>query len=349
MLGCAVVALLLASACGKKADPLLPVRVAPEQVKRLQAAVRSGAIILAWKAPSKNTDNSPLLDLAGFKIHREELPVAKVCPRCPRNFVEFFDYPYQGARDREPQKDWFVYYDRTVEPGHHYSYVIYAYNQRETRGPASTQLSHVYDVPPAAPQQVRAERDNRLISIVWEATRQLEDGRPGQVAGYNLYRSLTGAEEAQTPLNRELIMGPAAEDIPEAYDRTYYYTVRAVRRVQDTLIESRPSEEVVVRYMDITAPGAPQALTAIAREDGIMLKWMPKAEQDFAGFNLYRKGPSDTGFMRLNNQLITQSSWLDQTVQARKRYAYAVTAVDRSAQANESPYSETVEILYLLK
>jgi len=173
MLGCAVAVLLLAPACGKKADPMLPVRVAPEQVKRLQSAARSGAIILAWKEPSKNTDDSPLLDLAGFKLYREELPLSKVCRQCPRNFIEFFDYPYRGSRGQEPQKDWFTYYDRTVERGHQYTYVIYAYNQREARGPASRQVSLVYDVPPAAPQQARAERDNRLVRIVWEQTSHL--------------------------------------------------------------------------------------------------------------------------------------------------------------------------------
>jgi len=122
-----------------------------------------------------------------------------------------------------------------------------------------------------------------------------------------------------------------------------------VRRVQDTQIESRPSAEVVVRYLDTTAPGTPQALTAIAREEGILLKWMPKTEPGFAGFNLYRKESAGSGFIRLNDRLITQSSWLDRTARARQRYIYAVTALDGSAQANESPYSETVEILYLLK
>lgn len=341
--------LLLAAACGKKADPMLPVHLAPEQVKGFQAVARSGAIVLAWKAPAENTDNSPLIDLAGFKIFREELPVAKACQQCPRNFTEFFDYPYRGSRGKQPEKTWFIYHDRTVTTGNLYTYRIHCYNERETTGPASKLLSLCYDVPPAAPAKLQARRDGRLIVLAWEHPGQLEDGSMDRIEGYNVYRSLQQGQSEQIPLNQELVKEPVLEDIPETYDRTYYYTVRAVRRSRDTLIESLPSEEIAVPYMDITPPGIPQALTAIPQEDGILLKWMPKVEQGFAGFNLYRKAGHEPGFVRLNDRLITQGSWLDRSVQLRARYIYAVTAVDRSAQANESPYSDIVEVLYILK
>ena len=116
-----------------------------------------------------------------------------------------------------------------------------------------------------------------------------------------------------------------------------------------TLIESDPSAEVEVSYMDITAPGAPQGLVAIPTKEGVLLKWVPKTEQDFAGFHLYRKEPDEDRFIRINKKLITKNSMVDATAQITKRYVYGVTAVDFSQKGNESDLSETVEILYLVE
>lgn len=329
---------------------MLPLQIAPKPVKGLRAFARPGSVVLLWRAPEKNTDDSPLIDLAGFKIFREEVPFEKVCIKCPKNFRLTFDYDYRGPRGEVPGKDWCIYYDRGITPENLYTYKIHCYNEHEMMGPASPFMEVYYDVPPAAPEKLRAQRKHEIVILEWEPSTKLEDGTAIDVfEGYNIYRAITRDDSERFPLNKQVIKDAVFEDIPEKYDLTYYYTVRAVRKVKDTLIESAPSDKVMVQYMDITPPGVPQAFTAIPIKEGILLKWMPRTEKDFAGFNLYRKEPQDESFTKLNEKLITENSWIDQTVKIRKTYVYGVTSVDRSVAKNESPLSETVEVLYLLK
>jgi hypothetical protein len=165
--------------------------------------------------------------------------------------------------------------------------------------------------------------------------------------GFNIYRSLQKGTYEEFPLNAELLTEPAYQDTPDTYDQTYFYTVRAVRQMYDTAVESAPSEELALLYEDLTPPGAPQGLTAIPDRNGMILKWIAKAEQGVAGFNVYRKDAGGGAFVRLNKELIQDNSWRDTSARVGKRYIYAVTAVDQSLRKNESELSEPVSILHL--
>ena len=66
--------------------------------------------------------------------------------------------------------------------------------------------------------------------------------------------------------------------------------------------------------MDITPPGTPRGLTAVPTKRGVLLKWIPKGERDFAGYNLYRQGPGDKQFVELHEGSIQAHSWVDAAV-----------------------------------
>ena len=51
----------------------------------------------------------------------------------------------------------------------------------------------------------------------------------------------------------------------------------------------------------------------------------------------------------MNESLILDNSWLDRSARRGGRYVYAVTSVDASAGANESPMSERARVTYKLK
>jgi hypothetical protein len=341
---------LLFFACGKKGDPGLPVPRAPEAPKRFQAVARAEAIILLWKAPDTNANGSPLLDLAGFKIARSEMPIEKACLKCPREYREIFDYVYQGPRGQEPEKRLFYYQDTAVAFKNLYTYRMQCYNEKEHPGLPTKPVDVYWDVPPAAPLDLSVQRSNRLLRFTWNPPAALADGTPlDKIEGYTVYRTVTRGVYEQAPLHEAPVSEPVFEDTPEKLGVTYFYTVRALRRVQETLIESLPSNEIEVAYVDIQPPGIPEGLTAIPQKDGMLLKWIPKAEQDFAGFNIYRREARAGGFVRLNREPVPANSWLDTTAGLRTRYVYAVTSVDRSPQANESRMSETVEVLYIIK
>jgi hypothetical protein len=149
------------------------------------------------------------------------------------------------------------------------------------------------------------------------------------------------------PLNESPLTETFFEDEPDTCDQMYYYTVRAVRTVFDSFVESAPSAEYGQLYADTTAPTVPQSLTAIPYKEGILLKWQAKSESGIAGFNVYRREAGGGDFIRINKELIQENSWIDKTARIGKKYNYAVTAVDESITKNESPLSDPVSIVHL--
>ena len=123
--GIAVFITLFFFACGKKSDPFIPLQVAPKPIKKLRAIARPESVVLLWKAPRKNTNDSPLRDLAGFKIFRAEVPFERACLKCPKDFIQLFDYDYRGPRGEVPGKEWSVYYDKGLRPKNLYTYKIH--------------------------------------------------------------------------------------------------------------------------------------------------------------------------------------------------------------------------------
>jgi len=347
MLG--VCALLLCS-CGKKADPFIPMQAAPKDAKSVRAIARPESVVVLWKAPKRNTNDTPLLDLSGFLLFRAEDPFEKACPGCPKDFRQLYDYDYTGPLGKEPARTWMVYYDRDVRYQTLYTYKIHCYNENEVMSIPSEVVHIYYDVPPEPPAAITAERKYRLVRLEWNKPQCCEDGAAlDAVAGYTVYRTTRRGEYDRFPLNDDLLQTTFFEDIPDKEEEAYFYTVRTVRKVRDTFIESAPSEEVAVPYMDIIPPSIPQGLAAIPRKEGILLKWVPKIEKDFAGFNLYRRETGQETFIKLNKKLITKSAWMDSTAHIGTTYIYAVTSVDTSLKGNESDLSETVTVLYILQ
>jgi len=335
-------------ACGRKGDPFLSEPLAPSKVRALAAVARPGAIMLSWQAPRENTDGSELRDLSGFRIYRAQASFADFCRACPRSWELLFDYEYRGPAGQQPERRTYQYRDTAVRPGTVYEYRLHAYNASGAAGPAPEAVAVHYDVAPLSPQGFALERRNRLIVLSWQPVSTLVDGRAAEdIAGYNVFRRLE-TEEFAAPLTAAPVAGPQFEDIPPAYDTVYYYTVRSVRMIEQSMIESDGAPEIRLAYFDTTPPDSPRFLTAIAQPEGVLLKWMAKSEKGFAGYHVYRRTAGAGEFKRLNAELLLNNSWVDATAVRRQRYEYAVSAVDDSLSANESPLSETVYIHYIL-
>jgi fibronectin type 3 domain-containing protein len=215
-------------------------------------------------------------------------------------------------------------------------------------GADSDTVTVYWDMPPSPPEAVTIKRNGRFIMLEWNSPATLENGAPfAESKSFDIYRSTQQGVFEEPPLNPEPLMETTYEDQPDTLDQTYFYTVRAVRKVFDTFIEGAPSAEVSLLFDDITPPGAPQALTAIPAKEGIILKWMAKAELGVAGFHVYRKDPAGKEFVRVSRELIQENSWIDRTARIGQRYTYAVKTVDQSLRKNESAFSEPVTVLHL--
>ena len=344
---CIALFVISSSACGKKSDPGLPMPIVPDAPSRFQAVARSEGIFILWRAPEKNVNDTELLDLAGFKIQRASEPIEKFCPKCPKNIIQLADIVYKGDRGKAPDKQQYHYLDTALEFETVYFYQMMAYNEREHNGKSTKPMIIYWDRPPAVPTGLKVDRQNKQLLLSWQPVAALGDGSPlAGFAGYNIYRTTQQGVYAEGPINKEPVNEAVFEDVPDKIDETYFYTIRAARMVKETLVESGPSNELQVAYMDITPPGVPQGLVAIPRQDGVLLKWMGMFQKDIAGYNIYRREVG--GFVRLNARPVTDNSWVDTSAKSGNAYVYAVTSVDASARANESPMSEHASVTFKL-
>lgn len=128
------------------------------------------------------------------------------------------------------------------------------------------------------------------------------------------------------------------------FDRERCYEVRAVRGVGPGAVESAPSERRCVKLVDIFPPDAPANLTTTVREGAIDLLWEPSADADVWGYVILRGAPGDATLQPLTAVPVIEASYTDTTVEAGKRYVYAVLAVDsRLPVPNMSAESPRVE------
>jgi fibronectin type 3 domain-containing protein len=92
-----------------------------------------------------------------------------------------------------------------------------------------------------------------------------------------------------------------------------------------------------------TPPSPPTGLVAIPAEGSVRLAWNPSPETDVALYAVYRA--EGTGaFLRIATTQSITTLYTDQDVRPGRTYRYAVTALDRARQANESARSNEVSV-----
>jgi len=91
---------------------------------------------------------------------------------------------------------------------------------------------------------------------------------------------------------------------------------------------------------DLTAPAVPDNLWASGADGAVSLDWDDNSEEDLDGYNVYRSTTSGSGYIKLNDSILSSSDYTDNDVTNGITYYYVVTAVDTST--NESAYSGEV-------
>lgn len=101
-------------------------------------------------------------------------------------------------------------------------------------------------------------------------------------------------------------------------------------------------------------PLPPENVSAEIVAEGISLTWEP-ADQvhdiedvaEIAGYNVYRRGKEDSFWEKVNNNLVTGTSYIDENVQFGQTYFYVIRAVvSKKAPYEESDNSEEVKIIH---
>jgi fibronectin type 3 domain-containing protein len=331
------VILVLVVGCGVKKPPVPWSSVLPKRIVDLEALPREGRLLLEWTVPKENTDKSPVTNLAEFKILRSEgALIAGECRGCGEkkeviSEIKVNPQEVKGGRisvwveDQEPQKV--------------YVYEVVSINRRGYPSAPSNPVTVYWDDPPQAPRSLKGEVGDKRVDLSWEP---LEGS-----TGYNIYRREENRTFPVNPLNREPLKDTHYTDLNVENEKNYIYSVRAVKRVVKTGVEGEESPQVTVTPTDLIPPSSPIDLVAIPLKDGIELNWRENREPDLLGYNVYRMQIGEEEFKKLNSRPVEKETYLDTDVEFGQDYEYAVTAVDKSARRNESPFSEEVGVKFI--
>lgn len=157
--------------------------------------------------------------------------------------------------------------------------------------------------------------------------------------GFFVYRRAAGPAGYAAPLGEEPLERRGFKDDAAPLGISLCYVVRAVAST-DPLIESEASNEACVVRRDIAPPEAPAGLAVLPRQGGLELLWSPSAEEDLAGYRVYR-AVGDAAPAQLAELPVAKTSYLDESAQKGVVYRYTLRAFDSAG--NESPSGEPAE------
>jgi len=329
--------LILVGGCALKKPPVPWERIVPKRIVNLSAISREGQLMLEWTSPKENTDKTVLTDLAGFKILRSQgTLVGGECRGCGEKKEVIFEMKTGSPEEAKGRKITALIED--LEPRKVYVFEVVSFNRRGHSSSPSNPVTVYWDYSPHVPAVVKGEPGNKRVELSWEPVLD--------ATGYNVYRREENKAFPLRPLNREPIEGTRHTDLNVENDRTYFYSVRAVKQAVKTYIEGKGSPEISVTPIDIIPPASPAGLVAIPLKNGIELNWRKNVEPDLLGYYVYRRRIGEREFKRLFETPLRKETYLDTPVELGREYEYAVSAVDNSPRRNESPLSEYVRVKY---
>jgi hypothetical protein len=333
-------------ACGKKTAPIPPNLIIPLPVGELNFLSRPEAIFLVWSVPDKNVDGSPLKDLKGFQVYRHsEASASGPIDVSSLKFEKLATIDYEFPNPARAEGNKVTFADKNVSPGQQYFYFLRSFNRRGYQSPPSIIIRVNRAQPLSPPRDLAGSPGDRWAQLTW---RPPENPNPGSsetaLAGYNLYRSGEKEDVPFLPANPEPITRTSYTDLGLENTRTYYYRISALEKVNGSLNESPLSSAVSVLPEDRIPPLPPQGLTAVPASSGVELRWEPNAENDLAGYRVYRGREPEFRMEKLTPAPIPEPAYLDRNAVRGKFYRYQLTAVDSAPAPNESEASEPVNL-----
>jgi hypothetical protein len=287
----ALLVLIAFSACGKVGNPLPPIKRTPAAVNNLRVTQNANQVILSWTNPAQYVDTNAATDLSEVRILRNGIPVARV-PVNAAGQPQSYSLPVTGSLDAEL-----------------FFRVIVA-----TKRGITSALSNAVGVTPreapGPPRFTRVVFDQLRITLEW----QPPELRPEIVAGYRVQRSDWPAPQD--------VPATSFEDSEYEQDKTYTYTVTAVRADGEARVPGPPSEPGTVTTTDKTPPATPTGLRVEPGDmGGALLQWTANTERDLREYLIFRSDKPETEPYRTRAEL-----WTD--LDYRQGMSYRIEAVD---------------------
>jgi predicted phage tail protein len=323
-----------------------------QRTEFLSGAQQGNEVILSWPAPQRNAPDSSVQSIRRIDVYRfAEKPGAPLALTEDEFSARATLVGSVTFEQIQTAGDTLTYRD-ALELGGQPTRLRYAIRYVNASGQRAA-FSNFVNIEPAAriaqaptlssPPAVQED----AITISWQApAANIDNSTPVNLLGYNIYRT----DESQTqpgnqPLNPAPISTTEYADKNFQFGNNYRYIVRSVSLgTGGAQVESLNSNAVSVSPRDLFAPAAPERPSVAAPEPSsarLAIFFAANKEPDIAGYNLYRSTDPDQpkdSWTKLNQALLTRTTFQDDKVESGKTYYYYVRAVDKAG--NVSPPSE---------
>jgi hypothetical protein len=337
--------------CGKRRPPLPPVERVLQRTELLSGAQQGNEVILSWPAPQRNAPDSSVQSIRRIDVYRlAEKPGAPLALTEEEFAARSTLVGSVTFEQIQTAGDTLTYRD-VLELAGQPTRLRYALRYVNASGQRAA-FSNFLTIEPAAriAQAPTLSSDPKLtedtITLTWQApTANIDGSTPVNLLGYNVYRmDESQSEPNQVPINSALVSATQYADKNFQFGNNYRYIVRSVSLgTGGAQVESLNSNSVPVAPRDTFPPAAPER-PSIAPDPSfgrLAIFFAPNKEPDVAGYDLYRSTdpnlPKDQ-WTKLNQTILTRTTYQDDRVESGKTYYYYLRAVDQAG--NVSPPSE---------
>jgi hypothetical protein len=342
--------------CGAPAAPLPPTLNLPQPVRDLAAKRAGDTVHISFTVPQKTTDKLPVRGSMTAQLCR----AVESGPCRPAGTLAIPNH--QAAASMEDA----LPPDLTQGPPRLLTYRLTVQNRAEKAGEPSNRAYSAAGAAPAPVAGLSVTPRRAGIVLSWQpaeapATLRIERTRTSAAPEQPKVQStgnLAGRKSAPEPAEQTLRLAEPARAVEghlcQAIDATahtgnsYRYVIQRVAQIteagHDLEVASQPTAPFPVDYRDVFPPPVPTGLVSAAdsASRSIDLDWTPDVDAGLAGYIVYRRPTgANQPPERVSDKPVTTSTWSDTTAQPGQRYAYSVSAIDKSG--NESRRSGEVE------
>jgi hypothetical protein len=358
------ISLTLLAGCGAPGEPVERKAPIPTAITDLAATQQGDNVILTFTFPKESVEGRELKQPPAIEIFRDfqTVPASSTSappPAVPKTPTLLVTIPSAMVAQYDTQRqiryvDELKPEDFTQHPGAQAVYIVRTRTSPKKVSADSNAAS--LRIEPAADQitDLKAEITHQGVNLTWTPPQKTAVGPAPPITLYRIFRHEVGQTTAPPPgLQQPRSEKPSAQigdcqappfrDTQIQFGKTYIYTVRSVAQYPDLQIESLDSPPITVSPLDTFPPSAPQSLVAVlvpaqgAAPAYLDLSWSISAENDIAGYNIYRSEQEGAPGQKQNPELLRTPAFRDMNIKPGNRYFYTVTAVDRVG--NESPAS----------